>query len=1145
MADKITWADRINFKTPLGALYEAAADIYNSLKHAINAILSSFNNIYYVKTTGDDAAAEVNNPRKPYKTIKAAALAAYTDQQATNNWNQVYVFEGVYNEYDIAQPEIEMYFEDWAIVWYANEAIISDWRYADKRGEYTIKGNIEAIRTDGYSSIEFSYAETSAIVEGKAANNITGKNNVTTEIGLNMYFKNFHIYGYSEIQKLTDSIVYDNCIFDQPYACIVEGADSTLNFKRCKLNIDAVYATTKTKEIRDKAGNLVTTVTLNPTFNDTTPLDVSVLTNQQVIDTLTIANWPNGGTTAAFQIDSNNYTGGDRWVKSKILFEDCSFIVHSEKYLAFRASQYLENVSTYIKLKGCRFINKSGVGGQSGFALLNNGLQTFNKNITIEIDGLVYSGIDNEYATSSSNTSFGTHQIEDKLSKTDTAKQSMEGALEVKGNLSSDTDKSATAGDLDYVQKKYMDGRIFANTDKIWPFEKNINPAGSLTLEEVEAFFVDMYLQGEINDAKEYSAATIKRNDSGVWQISIYEETPVQTGTPTIFNLVCQYITTDNPESSGVSIHILDEQNSSGISGKIAVDWSKISNGAYFNLWASGSFGYKLDDNIFDKNYSTYINNSNPAPEKLDIDDFADGQVLSYEHPQGDVEQEGDSTYVQNGVGCYFPVDSSIQFNEIRVRAGSSGDNTLTYIRIYKTNSTPSSFIPDTDAQLLEELTQVWDANEKHEKKIKLNNTYTADIGDVIFILYATKTSIETGQNRWFDDPNNDRLLIYFSVSTDYENIFSDTWFRGSSTFWATPPIALVTSPFVENTTARITIPENIIAVVGTELTLQYDALIMPSDQGVTSPKNYNVEITCDVGVMRERNYQLTPTGGDIGDHRLTIKVFDRGKKVVDCKNVTLTIINNAAPVAVTNGLMIGDSITVFDAARITTTVRNNFVALGSNIPVFWGNNGASPNNHEGNSGYAYKGYATDTGSNPFWNAGGLDIANYRNNLGMGATLFDWVTIQLGVNDSFTNYEQSVYEINETIGYAVDIVDAFLADNPSTKIMIMIPTSDGNTKGGWGENYGALSSKEIYQINIWKLREAIINKFDKAAYSANVSVGIPGLVCDRYYGYERTNQAVSSRISETEEVHINAVHPYTPGFEQIADSIYPQILANI
>jgi lysophospholipase L1-like esterase len=170
-----------------------------------------------------------------------------------------------------------------------------------------------------------------------------------------------------------------------------------------------------------------------------------------------------------------------------------------------------------------------------------------------------------------------------------------------------------------------------------------------------------------------------------------------------------------------------------------------------------------------------------------------------------------------------------------------------------------------------------------------------------------------------------------------------------------------------------------------------------------------------------------------------------------------------------------------------------------------------------------------------------LDIENYRSNLGMSAALFDVVTLQLGINESIGALMD---DTNRTavVNYCKAILAALLADNASCKIIVVLPSTDGNTRGGWGANYGATGYKDYYQKNIIRLRELLISNLDAGVYSANVEVSAAAMACDRYYGYARTTQAVASRISTTDEVHTNAVHPDTVGYQQMGDALYAQVL---
>jgi len=109
----------------------------------------------------------------------------------------------------------------------------------------------------------------------------------------------------------------------------------------------------------------------------------------------------------------------------------------------------------------------------------------------------------------------------------------------------------------------------------------------------------------------------------------------------------------------------------------------------------------------------------------------------------------------------------------------------------------------------------------------------------------------------------------------------------------------------------RITIPSKIYAVVGVELNLFYDALILGTDCGIKSPKEYSVEIICSKGILKERNYKLLATSGDVGNYAMTINVYDYNYTIVDSKSITLYIIPFTPPILNSEPIvMIGDSLT-------------------------------------------------------------------------------------------------------------------------------------------------------------------------------------------------------------------------------------------
>lgn len=190
-----------------------------------------------------------------------------------------------------------------------------------------------------------------------------------------------------------------------------------------------------------------------------------------------------------------------------------------------------------------------------------------------------------------------------------------------------------------------------------------------------------------------------------------------------------------------------------------------------------------------------------------------------------------------------------------------------------------------------------------------------------------------------------------------------------------------------------------------------------------------------------------------------------------------------------------------------------------------------------GDASISYTGSTTESG-NPLWSGGALNVATYRSNQGIGSVI-DLVTIQLGVNDAYGNVAPSA-----CVTYAKAIVDAFLADNASCKIVIELPTLCGNTDDGFAANYGASNpNRDIYEARLFAIRAALITAFDAGAYHVNARVGSAGLQVDRYYGYARASVAVAARIATMVDEHVNGVHPDTPGYNQNGDVIFAEAMA--
>jgi len=525
---------------------------------------------------------------------------------------------------------------------------------------------------------------------------------------------------------------------------------------------------------------------------------------------------------------------------------------------------------------------------------------------------------------------------------------------------------------------------------------------------------------------------------------------------------------------------------------------------------------------------------------------------IVYKHPLGDAEYVGNATYSSSGsvygIACIQKIVDDCRIKHIRVRMWGTS-TTAGILRVYKSTSLGSGSQQFSANTLIEEITVTagnFNTNTTGFHSITLTNEVALTKNEYLFV-YFLQSASTVSLARWTtqNGTSQERSAFLYTTTNNYTTAWTVSSVGGSNGYQSAPMIlekaggisaeALAVSMATKQNilTPRMTIPAVIHAVVGVEFNLYSDAIILGTDCGKTSPKEYSVEYISTVGKSTERGFRLTAIAGDVGTKSLLIKVYDSNHTVVATKTVSLVVLANAAPSAVKRICCVGDSL--LSNGPISTTTQAQFAALGSNLPLFFGTAGSDPAKHEGRAGWTWGTFAGAT--SPFYSGGALNINAYRTTLGMGTNKFDVVSFQLGVNDSFGAFKTDA-DITAIINNAKAVITAFLADNASTKIIVHLPTMDGNTKGGWAENYGTTGYKSEYQANIWKLREAIISNFDSGVYNANVIVGIAGLCVDRYYGYVRVTQAVASRISTTEEVHNNAVHLDTPGSQQAGDSYY-------
>lgn len=110
----------------------------------------------------------------------------------------------------------------------------------------------------------------------------------------------------------------------------------------------------------------------------------------------------------------------------------------------------------------------------------------------------------------------------------------------------------------------------------------------------------------------------------------------------------------------------------------------------------------------------------------------------------------------------------------------------------------------------------------------------------------------------------------------------------------------------VDTPTSYINLPNELYAVVGDTFEMFYKGIL-----NLKSFEGMYVECVCDIGYSYQRKFKCTPVAANIGNHNLTIKVYNNNKTLIDSKTIVLKVVAKAtSPSSNKNILCMGDSLT-------------------------------------------------------------------------------------------------------------------------------------------------------------------------------------------------------------------------------------------
>lgn len=381
--------------------------------------------------------------------------------------------------------------------------------------------------------------------------------------------------------------------------------------------------------------------------------------------------------------------------------------------------------------------------------------------------------------------------------------------------------------------------------------------------------------------------------------------------------------------------------------------------------------------------------------------------------------------------------------------------------------------------------------------------------------------------------------------------------------------------------TPFIVLPSELYAVVGHEFVLYYNNILgamRPEDFAVTTefPSGSTLMNREEpyIGAMFEWGLRIMPQEKHIGNHTLTIKVFNRRTwNVVAIKSVTLVISEEKA---FSDGriLIIGDSLTeaCVYIAELERMLNNGIKSVGTLNKSISFNGGTANLNTEGRSGACSYGYVNrevvcGNYTNPFYNpdetytltlddkysgegvyASALpvdnsgsksvishhfDFAYYMANSGVEEP--DAVFINLGSNCGNRSSYKTAYM---SFCAMVDRIRAYSATLPIF-IHLWPPKSEaGSTDRKASGSVSGWVNKRTY---FYEIIQFFIDKFDG---DSRVILVPTYTMIDPVYDFKRQTIPVSAR--NTEQVTLgqsDGIHPDTAGYLHMADSYFNAMMA--
>lgn len=522
----------------------------------------------------------------------------------------------------------------------------------------------------------------------------------------------------------------------------------------------------------------------------------------------------------------------------------------------------------------------------------------------------------------------------------------------------------------------------------------------TLTAFQLSDFLLDVKFEGSPENGYTYAISQINNNSNPGKEYNYYIAICKvdSSGKETI--IASKYI---GKTVVGEQMYDVPVNNNAVSVNKIIVyvDWDKIS-GADGIVYINYKNGYKLDNSyIFNSNSGVIYEKAKESEQLNQIQEIAlladekaeqaNGKLATSESTVWELPNDLDfftDLYGFKFIGQYTKVmTEAVSFNQVRLNKVNYNGNVQYRLYIVegiadsnKRDCPVGPISPDTH-MLIKEGTLGMTTGYK-DYLIELDAVYSCPKGSQVAIyLTASSAILMRGVSKGNGNPektSNVTLLcvednpfnggkwvagsLFEETNTGYFNVALSL--RIVPLFASKENIQQIVKDEVEElipgfitSDLKITIPDKVYAVVGTELNLWNDTVSLSVDKGLFSPANYQIMWYCTKGLITDRGFRYEPTDSDVGTVNCTCYLYDIKGSLIDSKQFQIITLGKNQLNMAKNIVYFGDSLGQSAASALYANFNNPDKFTGI-APTMRGTRGTTYK-YEAVGGYRWVDYAT------------------------------------------------------------------------------------------------------------------------------------------------------------------------------------------